>query len=39
MKALGRFTTFLGVVAGVVAVVVGVQSIPDIKRYLKIRSM
>jgi len=39
MRALGRFTAFLGVVAGVVAVVVGVQSIPDIKRYLKIRSM
>jgi hypothetical protein len=28
-----------GLAAGVTAVVVGVQSIPDIKRYLKMRAM
>jgi hypothetical protein len=39
MRALGRFTFLVGMAAGVTAVVVGVQSIPDIKRYLKMRSM
>jgi hypothetical protein len=39
VRALGRFTAFLGVAAGIVAVVVGVQSIPDVKRYLKMRAM
>jgi len=32
-------TAGLGAAAAVVAVVVGVQSIPDIRRYLKMRSM
>jgi len=32
-------TTAVGAAAAVVAVVVGVASIPDIRRYLKIRSM
>jgi len=39
MRALGRFTALLIAAAGITAVVVGVQSIPDIQRYLKIRSM
>lgn len=39
MKALGRVTALAGMAAGAVAVVVAVQSIPDIKRYLKMRSM
>jgi hypothetical protein len=39
VRALGRFTAFVGVIAGIAALVVGVQSIPDIKRYLKIRAM
>lgn len=32
-------TAVVGAAAAAVAVVVGVQSIPDIKRYLKIRQM
>lgn len=32
-------TVGVGAVVAVVAVVVGVQSIPDIRRYLKVRSM
>jgi hypothetical protein len=39
MRTIGRFTTLVAVAVAVGAVVVGVQSIPDIKRYLKMRSM
>lgn len=39
MKLLGMFTAALGATAAVVAVVVGVQSIPDIRRYLRARAM
>jgi len=39
VRALGRFTALLIAAAGAAAVVIGVQSIPDIQRYLKIRSM
>jgi hypothetical protein len=39
VRGLGRFTALLALAAGVTAVVIGVQSIPDIKRYLKIRAM
>ncbi len=39
MRALGRFTALVGLAAGAAAAVVAVQSIPDIKRYLKMRSM
>ena len=39
MRTLGMITATLGAIAAAVAVVVGVQSIPDIKRYLKIRQM
>lgn len=39
MRAIGMFTTLiLGAVAAV-GVVIGIQSIPDIKRYLRIREM
>jgi hypothetical protein len=39
VRALGRLTALVGLAAGAVLAVVGVQSIPDIKRYLKMRSM
>jgi hypothetical protein len=39
MRTLGRFTTAAGLAGGIVAVVVLVRSMPDIKRYLKIRAM
>jgi hypothetical protein len=39
VRALGRFTALAGLAAGVAAAVIGLQSIPDIKRYLKMRAM
>ncbi len=39
MRVLGMATVAATAVAAAVAVTVGVLSIPDIKRYLKIRSM
>ena len=39
MRALGMFTALVGLAAGAAAAVVAVQSIPDIKRYLKMRAM
>jgi hypothetical protein len=39
VRALGRFTALVAAAAGIAALVIGVQSIPDIQRYLKIRSM
>lgn len=39
MRTLGMVTAGVGAVVAMVAVVVGVQSIPDIRRYLKVRSM
>lgn len=39
MRHLGMFTTAAMAVTGIVAVVVVVMSAPDIRRYLKIRSM
>ncbi|MDQ1645704.1 MAG: hypothetical protein QOI35_1112 [Cryptosporangiaceae bacterium] len=39
MKALGTLTAFLLTALGAVAAVVAVRSLPDIRRYLKIRSM
>ena len=39
MRTLGKFTALFGVAVGVTAVVVGVQSITDVKRYLKMRAM
>jgi hypothetical protein len=39
MKALGTLTAYVLAAVAVVAVGVGLRSIPDIQRYLKIRSM
>ena len=39
MRRVGVAATSLAVMVAAAAVVVGVQSIPDIKRYLKMRSM
>jgi uncharacterized membrane protein YhiD involved in acid resistance len=39
MRFIGITTTALVCAAAAAAVVVALQSIPDIKRYLKIRSM
>ncbi|MGI8459656.1 MAG: DUF6893 family small protein [Propionibacteriaceae bacterium] len=39
MKKLGEVTAVLLVLATAAAVVVGVRSIPDIRRYLEMRQM
>ncbi len=39
MRAVGILTTVTMSAAAVAAVVVGVRSLPDIQRYLKMRSM
>ena len=39
MRTIGRLTTLVGAAVAAVAMVVGVRSIPDVKRYLKMRSM
>lgn len=39
MNQVGKVTTVLLLAAAVGAVVVGVRSIPDVKRYAKIRQM
>lgn len=39
MKALGMMTVVLLLAAGLAAAVVGLRSIPDIKRYVRMRSM
>lgn len=39
MKRLGMVTAAIGAAVAVIATIAGVQSIPDIRRYLKIRSM
>ncbi|MGQ4513892.1 DUF6893 family small protein [Streptomyces sp. 8L] len=39
MKTLGLITAGVAAAAAAVAVVTGVQSIPDIRRYLRMRSM
>jgi hypothetical protein len=39
VRTLGLISTGVAAAAAAVAVVVGVMSIPDIRRYLKIRSM
>jgi hypothetical protein len=39
MRALGKLTSVLVTGVAIVAVVVGLRSIPDVRRYLKIRSM
>jgi hypothetical protein len=39
MKALGTVTAYLLAAVAVAAVAIGLRSIPDVRRYLKIRSM
>jgi hypothetical protein len=39
MRTIGVLTTLLGGALLVIALVLGVRSIPDIQRYLKIRRM
>ena len=39
MRTLGTITAALGVAVAAIAAVVALQSIPDIQRYLKMRSM
>jgi hypothetical protein len=39
MRNLGRFTTALMITATVGAVIVAVRSLPDVRRYFKIRQM
>ncbi len=39
MKAVGIITTLVAGALAVAGVVVGVRSVPDIKRYLRIRAM
>jgi hypothetical protein len=39
MRAIGMFTTVLGVAALAGAVVLGIRSVPDVKRYLAMRRM
>lgn len=39
MRTVGLLTTIVGAGIAAVAAVVGVRSIPDIKRYLKMRQM
>jgi hypothetical protein len=39
MDVIGKITTVLMAAAVVAAVVVGVKSMPDVRRYLKMRKM
>lgn len=39
MRSLGMLTTVVGGAVALVVLAVGVASIPDIQRYLKIRAM
>ena len=39
MEAIGKVTTWVLLAAAAGATVVGVRSIPDVRRYLKMRSM
>jgi len=39
MRTIGRLTTIVGIAFVAVAAAVGIRSIPDIQRYLKIRQM
>ena len=39
MRMIGRLTSLLLLGVGAVAAVVGVKSIPDLQRYLRMRSM
>jgi Family of unknown function (DUF6893) len=39
MRVVGMLTAGVAAAAGAVAVAVGIRSVPDIKRYLKMRKM
>jgi len=39
MRVVGLVTTVVGAAIAAVAVIVGIRSAPDIKRYLKMRQM
>ena len=39
MRTVGIITTSVGAVVAVLAVLVGVRSLPDVRRYLRMRSM
>ncbi len=39
MRTVGMVTTLVGAVVAAVVVTVGIRSVPDIQRYLKIRQM
>ena len=39
MENMGKITTGVVIIVLVAAIVVGVRSVPDIRRYLKIRQM
>ncbi len=39
MAVIGKLTTWILLAAAAGATVIGVRSIPDVQRYLKIRSM
>jgi hypothetical protein len=39
MRALGILTTIVGLVVIGIGVVLGKQSVPDVQRYIKMRSM
>jgi hypothetical protein len=39
MRRLGMLTSVVAAAAAALAVVVGVRSIPDVRRYLKMRAM
>lgn len=39
MRAIGRLTALVVAVIAAGAAVVGIRSVPDVKRYLKIRQM
>jgi len=39
MRAIGMFTTMVGLAALAGAVILGIRSAPDVKRYLAIRRM
>ena len=38
MNTLGKVTTGVVIIMAVAAIVIGIRSVPDIRRYLKIRS-
>lgn len=39
MRTLGMLTTGLVVLVALFGVVIGIRSVPDVRRYLRIRSM